>query len=169
MLDYYFTRFLGDFKCDTRAMLNDRVHIWISYMLLYSWKFLPNSVHCHWLLWGHMTYISNNETVPCQNIWEGNIAKSLMSEGNSAPSQCFPQLCLGKHWDSWETKLAVFPGFSFLSVYCQATDNYESWFIHNCENRPFLLIIYAFARKIFALNAATMINRPGSMNFLQTL
>ena len=120
MLDYYFTRFLADFKCDTRAMLNDRVHIWRSYMLLYSWKFLPNSVHCHWLLWGHMTYISSNETVPCQNIWEGNIAKSLMSEGNSAPSQCFPQLCLGKHWDSWETKLAVFPGFSFLSVYCQA-------------------------------------------------
>ena len=120
MLDYYFTRFSGDFKCDTRAMLNDRVHIWRSYMLLYSWKFLPNSVHCHWLLWGHMTYISNNETVPCQNIWEGNIAKSLMSEGNSAPSQCFPQLCLGKRWDSWETKLAVFPGFSFLSVYCQA-------------------------------------------------
>ena len=120
MLDFYFTTFSGDFKCDTRAMLNDRVHIWRSYMLLYSWKFLPNSVHCHWLLWGHMTFISNNETVSCQNIWEGSIAKSLMSEGNSAPSQCFPQLCLGKHWDSWETKLAVFPGFSFLSVYCQA-------------------------------------------------
>ena len=47
------------------------------------------------------------------NVWEGNIAKSLMSEGNSAPSQCFPQLRLGKHWDSWETKLTVFPGFSF--------------------------------------------------------
>ena len=47
------------------------------------------------------------------NVWEGNIAKSLMSEGNSAPSQCFPQLRLGKHWDSWETKLTVFRGFSF--------------------------------------------------------
>ena len=26
---------------------------------------------------------SNNETVFCQNLWEGNIAKSMTSEGNS--------------------------------------------------------------------------------------
>ena len=36
----------------------------------------------HWLLWGHMT--SNNKTVSCQNLWAGNIAKSMTSEGNSA-------------------------------------------------------------------------------------
>ena len=32
----------------------------------------------HWLLWGHMT--SNNKTVSCQNLWAGNIAKSMTSE-----------------------------------------------------------------------------------------
>ena len=36
----------------------------------------------HWLLRGHMT--SNNETVSRQNLWAGNIAKSMTSEGNSA-------------------------------------------------------------------------------------
>ena len=50
--------------------------------LLYSWKFLPNSARSHWLLRGHMT--SNNETVSCQNLWAGNIAKSITSEGSSA-------------------------------------------------------------------------------------
>ena len=38
--------------------------------------------HSHWLLRGHMT--SNNETVSRQNLWAGNIAKSMTSEGNSA-------------------------------------------------------------------------------------
>ena len=32
--------------------------------------------------YGHMT--SNNETVSRQNLWEGNIANSMTSEGNSA-------------------------------------------------------------------------------------
>ena len=35
-----------------------------------------------WLLRGHM--ISNNETVSRQNLWAGNIAKSMTSEGKSA-------------------------------------------------------------------------------------
>ena len=35
-----------------------------------------------WLLQGHMT--ANNETVSCQNLWAGNIAKSMTSVGNSA-------------------------------------------------------------------------------------
>ena len=29
---------------------------------------------------------ANNETVSCQNLWAGNIAKSMTSEGNSAPA-----------------------------------------------------------------------------------
>ena len=40
-----------------------------------------NTIHNmmpHWLLGGHMT--SNNESVSHQNIWAGNIAKSMMSE-----------------------------------------------------------------------------------------
>ena len=51
-------------------------------ILLHSWKFLPNSVRSHWLLRGHMT--SNNKTVSRQNLSAGNVAKSMMSEGNSA-------------------------------------------------------------------------------------
>ena len=50
--------------------------------LLYSWKCFPNSVRSNWLLWVHMTSIS--ETVSRQNLWAGNIAKSMMSESNSA-------------------------------------------------------------------------------------
>ena len=49
-------------------------------LLFYTWKF-PNSACCHWLLRGHMK--SNNETVSCQNLGVGNIAKSMKSEGNS--------------------------------------------------------------------------------------
>ena len=52
------------------------------YLLLYSWKLFPNSACSHWLLWRHMT--SNNETVSSQNLWAGDIAKSMTSEGNSA-------------------------------------------------------------------------------------
>ena len=51
-------------------------------LLLCSWKCFPNSACSRWLLQGHMT--SNNETVSHQNLWAGNIAKSMMSEGNSA-------------------------------------------------------------------------------------
>ena len=54
-------------------------------LLLYNWKLFPNSAQSHWLLWGHMTSI--NETVSCQNLWEGNSAKSkvcVLSAGNSA-------------------------------------------------------------------------------------
>ena len=51
-------------------------------LLLYSWNFFPNSARSHWLIPGHM--ISNNETVSHQNLWAGNIAKSMTSEGNSA-------------------------------------------------------------------------------------
>ena len=36
----------------------------------------------HWFLRDHMT--SNNETVSRQNLWAGNIAKSMTSQGNSA-------------------------------------------------------------------------------------
>ena len=50
--------------------------------LLYSWKFFPSSACFHWLLRGHMT--SNNETVSRHNLWAGNIAKSMTSEGKSA-------------------------------------------------------------------------------------
>ena len=35
-----------------------------------------------WLLWVHLT--SSNETVSSQNLWAGNVAKSMTSEGNSA-------------------------------------------------------------------------------------
>ena len=41
-----------------------------------------NHARFHWLLRGHTT--SNNETVSRQNLWAGNIAKSMASEGNSA-------------------------------------------------------------------------------------
>ena len=44
------------------------------------WEIFPNRARSHWLLWGHMT--SNNETVFCQNLWAGKIAKSMTSEGN---------------------------------------------------------------------------------------
>ena len=49
---------------------------------LYSWNFFPNSARSHWLLWVHLT--SSNETVSRQNLWAGNVAKSMSSEGNSA-------------------------------------------------------------------------------------
>ena len=49
--------------------------------LIYSWKFLPNSACSHWFLRGHTT--SNNETVSRQNLWAGNIAKSVTLEGNN--------------------------------------------------------------------------------------
>ena len=42
----------------------------------------PALAHSHWSLQHHMT--SNNETVSCQNLWAGNIAKSKTSKGNSA-------------------------------------------------------------------------------------
>ena len=59
------------------------MYIHIQYQdLLYSWKFLPDSTHSHWFFRGHMT--SNNEIVSPQNLWAGNIAKSMTSEGNSA-------------------------------------------------------------------------------------
>ena len=51
-------------------------------VLLYSWKFFPTSACSHCLLRQHMT--SNNETISRQNLWAGNIAKSMMLEGNSA-------------------------------------------------------------------------------------
>ena len=50
-------------------------------VLLFCWKFVPNSTYSHWLLQGHM--ISNNETVSGKNLWAGNIAKSMTPEGNS--------------------------------------------------------------------------------------
>ena len=49
--------------------------------IVISWKIFPNTCS-HWLLPGHMT--SNNETASWQNLWAGNIAKSIMLEGNSA-------------------------------------------------------------------------------------
>ena len=42
----------------------------------------PKSAHPHWLLRGHMT--SNIETASRENLWAGNIAKSMTSQGNSA-------------------------------------------------------------------------------------
>ena len=50
--------------------------------VLYSWKFFPYTARTHRLLRGHMT--SNDETVSRQNLWAGNIAKSMTSEGHSA-------------------------------------------------------------------------------------
>ena len=52
------------------------------WFLLCRWKFFLNSACSHRLLWCLMT--SNNEAVSCQNLWAGNNAKSMMSEGNSA-------------------------------------------------------------------------------------
>ena len=49
--------------------------------IVISWKIVPNT-SSHWLLPGHMT--SNNETASWQNLWAGNIAKSMMSEADSA-------------------------------------------------------------------------------------
>ena len=63
------------FTCKKKACVEQEI-------LLHSWKFLPNSVRSHWLLRGHMT--SNNKTVSRQNLSAGNVAKSMMSEGNSA-------------------------------------------------------------------------------------
>ena len=45
-------------------------------------NFFPNSARSHWSIRGHMT--SNNETFSRQNLWAGNVAKSMTSEGNSA-------------------------------------------------------------------------------------
>ena len=56
-----------------------RKHEYDTYLsLLYSWNFFPSAL----LLRGHMT--SNNENVSRQNLWAGNIAKSMTSKGNSA-------------------------------------------------------------------------------------
>lgn len=60
----------------------NNIHTSISCMvLLFCWKFLPNSTYSHWLLQGHTT--SNNETVSGKNLWPDNITKSMMPEGNS--------------------------------------------------------------------------------------
>ena len=47
--------------------------------LLYNWRFSRYSAPIHWLVHGHMT--SNNETVPRQMPWAGNIAKTMTSNG----------------------------------------------------------------------------------------
>ena len=46
-------------------------------ILLYGWKFPPNNMCSHCLLQGHVT--SNNEMVFHQNLWPGNIAKSMIT------------------------------------------------------------------------------------------
>ena len=54
-----------------------------SFMLLnghcFQLEVFPNSVRCHWVLRDHMA--SNNETVSCQNLRGGNIAKSMITSG----------------------------------------------------------------------------------------
>ena len=56
------------------VLLNNSLR-WKHKLLLYSWKFFPNSARFHWLLRGHMK--SNNETVSWQNLSVGNISKNL--------------------------------------------------------------------------------------------
>ena len=63
--------------CLTRESVIVMRYIWS-----YSWNFFPKSARSHWLLWVHLT--SSNKTVSRQNLWAGNVAKSMTSEGNSA-------------------------------------------------------------------------------------
>ena len=66
-----------------RVQLSTELKLKATYhLLLYSWKLFANSPRSHWLLRGHMT--SNNETVSYQHLWAGKIAKSMMSQCNSA-------------------------------------------------------------------------------------
>ena len=51
-------------------------------ILLYSWKCFRNRARSHWLLRGLMK--SDTKTVSRQNLWAGNIAKSMTSDGNIA-------------------------------------------------------------------------------------
>ena len=72
-----------------------------------AWNFFPNRARSHWLLWGHLT--SNNEsTVSRENLWAGNVAKTLTSEGNSAllPTNVYPRLRL--QWDLMNFQLQTF-------------------------------------------------------------
>ena len=80
------------------------INIWLLFL---AWNFFPNRARSHWLLWGHLT--SNNEsTVSRQNLWAGNVAKSLTSEGNSAllPTNVYPRLLL--QWDLMNFQLQTF-------------------------------------------------------------
>ena len=61
---------------------------WLPGEAVWRWKEHSHKFYCYVAgnvfptVQGHMT--SNNETVSHQNLWAGNIAKSMMSEGNSA-------------------------------------------------------------------------------------
>ena len=67
--------------------------------LLYSWEFFLNSACSRWLLRGHMTF--NNQTVSCQNLWAGKIAKNLWRQ----------KVIVHCHW-----LLARFSFINFLAV-----------------------------------------------------
>ena len=60
------------------------------------WKFFANSVCSYWLLRVHMT--SNSDAVSRQNLWAGNIAKSIPSEGNS----CYPWMLTAREIDFYK-------------------------------------------------------------------
>ena len=67
--------------------------------LLYSWEFFLNSACSRCLLRGHMTF--NNQTVSCQNLWAGKIAKNLWRQ----------KVIVHCHW-----LLARFSFINFLAV-----------------------------------------------------
>ena len=52
--------------------------------------------------------ISNNETVSRQNLWAGNIAKSMTSEGNSA--------LLPANVDRSHTEKVFFVGYKWYQI-----------------------------------------------------
>ena len=76
-------------------------------ILFFVWlKFFSQQRALNWLLRGHM--ISNNETVSCQNLWAGNIAKSMTSEGNSA--------LLPANVDRSHTEKVFFVGYKWYQI-----------------------------------------------------
>lgn len=55
-------------------------------LLWYSWPFSCYSMPIHRLVHGHMT--ADKETVSCQMLWVGNIAKTMTSNGKQFTVTC---------------------------------------------------------------------------------
>ena len=92
--------------------------------MLYS-CFSLYSVPIHWLVHGHMT--SNNETVPRQMLWAGNIAKNMTSNGKPWVP-CYPRkvdrCCTwSKRWPDVVAGISArFSKFTFV-LFCYITNH----------------------------------------------
>ena len=102
--------------------------------MLYS-CFSLYSVPIHWLVHGHMT--SNNETVPRQMLWAGNIAKNMTSNGKPWVP-CYPRkvdrCCTwSKRWPDVVAGISArFSKFTFV-LFCYITNHLMTGPLGNSE------------------------------------